>query len=42
MDANNPAGLVHHKELLKRTKEMGVSVREWIESVLENHPRNDN
>jgi len=37
MDANNPAGLVRHKNLLERTKEMGVSVREWIESVLENH-----
>jgi hypothetical protein len=42
MDANNPAGLVRHKNLLERTKEMGVSVREWIESVLENHPGNDN
>ena len=42
MDANNPAGLVRHKNLLERTKEMGVSVREWIESVLENHSGNDN
>ena len=42
MDANNPAGLVRHKNLLERTKEMGVSVREWIESVLENHLGNDN
>jgi hypothetical protein len=41
MDANNPAGLVRHKNLLERTKEMGVSVREWIESVLENHSGND-
>ncbi len=42
MDANNPAGLVRHKNLLERTKEMGVSVREWIESVLENYSGNDN
>jgi len=42
MDANNPAGLVRHKNLLERSKEMDVSVREWIESVLENHPGNDN
>jgi len=41
LDANNPAGLVRHKNLLERTKEMGISVREWIESVLENHPGND-
>ena len=42
MDANNPAGLVRHKNLLERTKEMGVSVREWIESVLENNSANNN
>jgi len=42
MDANNPAGLVRHKNLLVRTKEMGISVREWIESVLEKHSGNDN
>ncbi len=42
MDANNPAGLVRHKNLLESAKEMGVSVREWIESVLENHLGNDN
>jgi len=41
MDANNPAGLVRHKNLLECAKEMGVSVREWIESVLENHSGND-
>jgi len=35
--AGNPGGLVRHKNLLERTKEMGVSVREWIESALENH-----
>jgi hypothetical protein len=42
IDKEHPAGLVRHKNLLERTKEMGVSVREWIESVLENHPRNEN
>ena len=35
--AGNPGGLVRHKNLLECAKEMGVSVREWIESVLENH-----
>ncbi|MFH1883179.1 MAG: hypothetical protein ABIL62_10760 [Planctomycetota bacterium] len=40
--AGNPGGLVRHKNLLERAKEMGVSVREWIKSVLENHPGNDN
>lgn len=40
--AGNPGGLVRHKNLLERTKEMAVSVREWIESVLENHSENDN
>ena len=40
--AGNPGGLVRHKNLLERAKEMGVSVREWIESVLENHLGNDN
>ena len=42
MDANNPAGLVRHKHLLEDAGKAGISLREWIESVLENHPGNDN
>ena len=34
MDANNPAGLVHHKELLERAEQVGISLREWMDSVL--------
>ena len=34
MDANNPAGLVHHKELLEQAEQVGISVREWMDSVL--------
>jgi hypothetical protein len=41
MDANNPAGLVRHKNLLERSAQTGISLREWIESAVENHPRND-
>jgi len=40
--AGNPGGLVRHKNLLECAKEMGVSVREWIESVLENNSANNN
>lgn len=40
--AGNPGGLVRHKNLLERTKEMGVSVREWMETALKNHSPNDN
>jgi len=36
MDANNPAGLVHHKELLKRAEQVGISFREWMDSALRN------
>jgi hypothetical protein len=36
MDADNLAGLVRHKELLERAKQVGVSVREWMDSVLGN------
>jgi len=34
MDANNPAGLVHHKELLEQAEQVGISLREWMDSVL--------
>lgn len=38
MDANNPAGLVNHQELLKRACELGISLREWMDLRLrENH-----
>ena len=36
MDADNLAGLVRHEELLERAKQVGVSVREWMDSVLGN------
>ena len=36
MDANNPAGLVHHKELLEHAEQAGISPREWMDSVLGN------
>ena len=36
LDANNPAGLVHHKELLERAEQVGISPREWMDSVLGN------
>jgi hypothetical protein len=36
MDANNPAGLVHHKELLEHAEQVGLSPREWMDSVLGN------
>ncbi len=36
MDANNSAGLVRHKDLLKRAKQVGISVRGWMDSVLRN------
>ncbi len=36
MDANNPAGLVHHKELLERAEQVGISSREWMDSALRN------
>jgi hypothetical protein len=34
MDANNPAGLVHHKELLEHAGQVGISLREWMDSAL--------
>ena len=34
MDANNPAGLVHHKELLEHAEQVGINLREWMDSVL--------
>ena len=36
MDTNNPAGLVHHKELLEHAEQVGISLREWMDSVLGN------
>jgi hypothetical protein len=32
--ADYSAGLVHHKELLERAEQMGISPREWMDSVL--------
>ncbi len=32
----NPRGLVIHESLLEHAKEAGISVREWMDSVLEN------
>ncbi len=34
MDASNPAGLVHHKELLEHAEQVGISPREWMDSAL--------
>ncbi len=40
--ASNPGGLVRHKNLLERAAQADISLRGWIESVLENHLPNDN
>jgi hypothetical protein len=34
MDADNPAGLVCHKELLECAEQVGISPREWMDSAL--------
>ncbi len=34
MDAHNPAGLVQHKQLLEDAGKAGISLREWMDSVL--------
>jgi hypothetical protein len=36
IDAANPAGLVRHKELLNLATRVGISLREWMDSVLRN------
>jgi hypothetical protein len=36
LDANNPAGLVCHKELLEHAEQVGISPREWMDSALRN------
>jgi len=36
MDADNPAGLVRHRQLLQDAGKAGISPREWVDSVLEN------
>jgi hypothetical protein len=36
LDANNPAGLVRHKHLLEDAGKAGISLREWMDSVLGN------
>jgi hypothetical protein len=36
MDANNPAGLVHHEELLEHAEQTGIKLREWMDSALRN------
>lgn len=33
MDANNPAGLVRHKNLLERAAKAGISPREWMDRI---------
>ncbi len=33
MDANNPAGLVRHKNLLERAAQAGISPREWMDRI---------
>ncbi len=35
VDKTSPAGLVRHQDLLERAGEVSVSVREWMDSVLE-------
>ena len=37
MDANNPAGLVCHKHLLRRATQLGINPHEWINSALHAH-----
>ena len=34
VDKTSPAGLVRHQDLLERAGEVGVSVREWMDSEL--------
>jgi hypothetical protein len=34
IDADNPAGLVRHKQLLEDAGKAGISLREWMDSVL--------
>ena len=34
MDANNPAGLVRHKHILRDAGKAGIGLREWMDSVL--------
>ena len=34
---SNPRGLVIHESLLERAREAGISVREWMDSVIGNH-----
>lgn len=36
MDPGHPAGLIRHKDLLDRATELGVSAREWMDSVVGN------
>jgi hypothetical protein len=36
MDADNPAGLVCHKHLIEHAGKAGISLREWMDSVLKN------
>jgi hypothetical protein len=38
LDANNPAGLVRHKHLLEDAGKAGISLRDWMDSVLGNDP----
>jgi len=30
----NPAGLIRHKELLERASQAGISIREWVDTLL--------
>jgi hypothetical protein len=39
LDANNPAGLVRHRHLLEDAGKAGISLREWMDSVLGNGSR---
>jgi hypothetical protein len=35
IDQANPAGLVRHQQLLEQAAALGISVREWMDSVVE-------
>jgi hypothetical protein len=36
IDKEHPAGLIRHKGLLERAGQLGISLREWMDSVLRN------